>query len=773
MEAIQECYASDSSGQESGTSFSGFTRLWPVPSEVVGFESYESELENWLLDNEFKNKVIYLVGMGGVGKTTLAELVYNKPVVSGNFNRRAWIRVSRSFSTRNLLRKLKKQFHQAKRTGGSAGEGDINFSQTLEEERYMVVFDDVWDASSLEGIKNALPESKRGCAVVITTRVSKILDVSWPPSFFVRVLELQPLPAEVAMTLFHKNVFLELWQGAYERIVQRCGGLPLAIVVAGEVLSDMEKSLTADGNEVNRFLANFHSMLNSNPLLMEMTDILLPQCSYLPPWIEACFLYFGIYPKDYSISCARLIRQWVAEGLVESEEIGDHCLTELVSLSLVQVSHTVLVNGKPRRCRVHNLMHDIIHSLSTKTADFHRDVETNYNYPWLVKKLEGENFSDLHIRPRFPLRVDDEPMPFRSTKWFANYKLLKMLDFEGTRDLICVPEEVGGLVFLTYLSVRNTKVMKLPKSIGQLQKLQTLDLKYSLVCELPLEISRLRKLRHVLAYYHSKRRDHHRPNDVQGVKINEWFGHSKGLQKLYHVDANNDVGLIKELRKFSQLRKLGITKLTRETSRALRTSFETMCQLENLQLFSAAADEILDLQSLEFPSLLQCLSVEGRLDKLPNFISHLHTLVRLTLRFSKLTDDPLEEIQYLVSLIQLELYEAYDGQRLHFKNGGFQNIKVLTLRGLPRLTSLLIGKWTLPFLEEFAIGEAPKLKEVPSGIQHLRALKTLEFYDMPDDFGLSMVPNGGHHYNVVRHIPDVRFYYKRDGGKRFGMYPLR
>lgn len=770
---IQESYDSGSSEQGLGTSFTGYTRPWPVPSEVVGFESYEAELQSWLLDDEFKNKVIYLVGMGGVGKTTLAELVYDKPAVSGNFSCRAWVTVSRSFRPRNLLRTMKNQFHQATRTGcSSTAERHNDLLQHLEEERYMVVFDDVWDVSFFEGIKSALPESKRGCAIVITTRVSKILDVSWPPSFFVRVQELQPLAPELAMKLFHKNVFLELRNESFERIVERCGGLPLALAVAGEVLSDMVKSMTADGNEVNRFLSNFHSMLNSNPVLLEMADILLPRCSYLPPALEACFLYFGIYPKDYSIRCARLIRQWVAEGFVESEEIGDDYLTELVSLSLVQVSHTDLVNGKPRRCRVHKVMHDVIRSLSTKTSGFQRDIETNYEYPWFVKKLEGENFSDLHIRPRFPFRVDDEPLPFGSSRWFANYKHLKMLDFEGSRDLICVPEEVGSPIFLTYLSVRNTKVVMLPKSIGQLQKLQILDLKYSLVCELPLGISTLPELQHVLAYYNGKRRDHHRLNDVQGVKINEGFGLSKGLQKLYHIDANNDVGLMKELRKFSQLRKLGITKLTRETSRAFRTSLETMCQLENLQLFSATADEILDLQSLGFPSLLRCLRLEGRLEMLPGYISHLQTLVRLTLRFSKLTEDPLEEIQYLVSLVQLELYEAYDGERLHFQSGGFQNVKVLSLRGLPNISSLLIGNWTLPSLEEFAIGEAPKLKEVPSGIKHLRALKTLKFYDMPDDFGLSMVPNGGHHYSVIQHIPDVRFHYKRDGGKCFDMYPL-
>ncbi|XP_030487604.2 disease resistance protein RPM1 [Cannabis sativa] len=751
------------------------------PPEVVGFESYEAELEGWLLDNEFKHKVIFIVGMGGLGKTTLAKLVYNKTQISDHFSCKAWVTVSQTFSNQKVIASMVRQFHQATTDSDPLGLGnDLNnhhdqhhqgelLQHLLEEERYMFVFDDVWNVSFCEHLKKVLPETKRGCTIIITTRVYKNLDVWWPQFFFVRVMEMQPLEPTMAFELFSKNVSQQItffppeMEKLSHEILQRCEGLPAALVAVGRFLSTKDKTFLG----WKQFLEKNSSMLKLNALLKDISESLLPQFGYLPLSIEACFLYFGVYPKDYLVSWKRLVRQLVAEGFVESEDMGNDHLNELVSLSLIQVPDAnSTINGKPRWCRVQNLMHEAIQLVCDTKSGFVRSKQP--------EESNEDNFTDSHIRPRFPYMVGESIDPFNSTKWYANdrYKLLKLLDLEGCGNRVFVPEEVGNLIFLTYLSVRNTTIMMLPKSISKLQRLQTLDLKYSLVCELPIEINNLRELKYILAYYYGKRRDT-LLNTVRGVKINEGFGHWDGLRKLYHIEANNDVGLMKELRKFSQLKKLGITKLTKETSRALCTSFDTMYQLENLQLFSLSSDEILDLGTLSFPSLLRSLHLEGCLDKLPGCIPRLQTLERLTLRFSKLTDDPLEDIQYLVSLIKLELYEAYDGEQLRFKNGGFQNLKVLSVRGLSRLNSISIDEWALPYLEEFTIGESTRLKEIPLGIKHLRTLKSLKLYDMGDEFGLSMVPNGGQHYYVVQHIQDVNFYYKRHGGKRYDVSPLR
>ncbi|CAL5428468.1 unnamed protein product [Camellia sinensis] len=143
----------------------------------------------------------------------------------------------------------------------------------------------------------------------------------------------------------------------------------------------------------------------------------------------------------------------------------------------------------------------------------------------------------------------------------ANFKLLKTLDLQDA-PLDQLHEEVGNLFLLRYLSIRRTNVGIIPKSIGKLQNIQTLDMNYSFVRELPFDTSRLHKLRH-LAYSY---------NDESislglGVKIEGGIGGLEELQSLWSVETND--GLIKELEKLRQLRKLGIIKLEREHGRAL------------------------------------------------------------------------------------------------------------------------------------------------------------------------------------------------------------
>ncbi|KAL7176951.1 hypothetical protein ACSBR2_030311 [Camellia fascicularis] len=170
----------------------------------------------------------------------------------------------------------------------------------------------------------------------------------------------------------------------------------------------------------------------------------------------------------------------------------------------------------------------------------------------------------------------------------ANFKLLKVLDLEDAP----LDQLHGNIFLLRYLSIRNTKVKIIPTSIGKLHNLQTLDLKHSPVRELPFDISRLHKLRHLLAYscnYESE----YWVDLIVGVKIQGGIGGLEELQNLWFVETNH--GLIKELEKLRQLRKLGITKLEREHERTLCAAIEKMKYLQHLIVRASRDDEILDL----------------------------------------------------------------------------------------------------------------------------------------------------------------------------------
>ncbi|KHN43794.1 Disease resistance RPP8-like protein 3 [Glycine soja] len=145
-------------------------------------------------------------------------------------------------------------------------------------------------------------------------------------------------------------------------IVRKCKGLPLAIVVIGGLLSQKDESAP----EWKQFSENLClDQLERNSKLNSITKILGLSYDDLPINLRSCLLYFGMYPEDYEVKSDRLIRQWIAEGFVKHEtgktleEVAHQYLSGLVRRSLVQVS-SFNIDGKVKRCRVHDLIHDMI-----------------------------------------------------------------------------------------------------------------------------------------------------------------------------------------------------------------------------------------------------------------------------------------------------------------------------------------------------------------------------------------------------------------------------
>ena len=138
---------------------------------------------------------------------------------------------------------------------------------------------------------------------------------------------------------------------------------------------------------------------------------------------------------------------------------------------------------------------------------------------------------------------------------------------------------------------------------------------------------------------------------------------------------------------------------------------------------------------------------------MPDWVSRLECLVKLSLLDSKLTDDPLKLLKGLPNLLYLYIHTAYEGEILHFEEGGFQKLKELKLALLDGVKSIHIEKGALPLLQIFRFGGIPQLKEVPSGIRHLEQLQILQIFAMPDEFNQSIDPNVGHW--VIQHVPII------------------
>ena len=761
--------------------------LYLDDANVVGIESPRDELIGWLVEGSSHCTVVSVVGMGGLGKTTLVKKVYDHQTVQGHFDCHAWVSVSQSYNVEDMLRSMIKQFCKARMESPVAGIETMDeaslineLREYIQQKRYVVIFDDVWKVDFWEDIKHALLNNNKGGRIMITTRNMEVA-IFCKKSSPIRVFKLQPLSRDKAWELFCKRTFQFDFEGYCPQelqnlsvdIVEKCKGLPLAIIAIGGLLSTKDKTIF----EWKKLLDNLGFELRRDRNLEAINKILSFSYEDLPHSLKSCFLYLGMYPKDYSINCVRLIRQWIAEGFVKEtlgktlEEVAQEYLIELIHRSMIQVSQIDFV-GRVRQCQLHDLLHEIVlqkikdlrfcHVFSKQQSIFEGQTRRMSVDRVSYNDLRGFKVTSIHSLLMF--NIYEFPTSFFSTL-VVDFKLLKVMDFEGA-PLDHIPKDIGSLFHLRYLSLRKTKVNMLPRSIGKLQNLETLDLKQSLVYDIPMEINKLSKLRHLLAYYWDDRKGYSL-TVVRGVKIQKGVGCLKDLQKLNHVEVNHGgIDLITELENLKQLRKLGVTNLTRETGWALCASVEKMNHLESLDLTSISEDEIIDLQFISSPpQCLRRLYIKGHLDKLPDWIPKVEHLTTLRIRFSRLSDDPLKVLQDLHNLLELEISNhAYSGEQLHFKIGGFPKLKFLRLRHLDNLNSLIIDEGGLPILVTLWVGPCPKLKEVPFGIQHLRDLKALLFRGIPKELEESLDPGHGPHYWIIEHVPIVNISCKVDTG---------
>jgi disease resistance protein RPM1 len=343
-------------------------------------------------------------------------------------------------------------------------------------------------------------------------------------------------------------------------------------------------------------------------------------------------------------------------------------------------------------------------------------------------------------------------------------KLLRVLDLQDA-PLEAFPTEIVKLYLLKYLSLKNTKVKSIPSSIKKLQNLETLDLKHTYVTELPIEIAELKRLRHLLVYrYEIESYAHFHAK--HGFKVAAPIGNMQSLQKLCFIEVDQGSGaLMVELGKLTQLRRLGIRKMRKEDGAALCSSIEKMIHLRSLSITAIKEDEIIDIHDISKPpQCLQQLYLSGCLEKFPQWIKSCNNLVKVFLKWSRLKEDPLMYLQGLPNLRHLEFLQVYVGETLHFNAEGFPSLKVLGLDDLQGLKYMIIEEGAMQGLKKLIIQRCGSFKHVPLGLEHLTKLKTIEFFDMPDELVISLLPNGGKDYWRVQNVPTVYSTYWRDGG---------
>ncbi|XP_059631963.1 disease resistance protein RPM1-like [Cornus florida] len=759
--------------------------------DLVGIEANRRQLVRWLTDDEPKRKVISVVGMGGSGKSTLVANAYNHINVKRRFHCYAWITVSQTYDTEDLLRRMVEEFYRASKEAVPVDLSTMRYKRLVEilldylrPRSYVVVLDDVWSHNLWQDIKCALPDDGRGSRVLLTTRKTDIASSSFEVESHVH--NLKPLGDSDAWDLFCMKAFStnpnkscpQGLDNLARDLVAKCEGLPLAIVTLGGVMSskksEWEWRQACDG------LNNW--ALSNDTQLGRMKSILLTSFNDLSYRLKCCFLYCSLFPEDHLISRKRLIRLWMAEGFVEKvkkttpEEVAESYLMALTNRSMLQVLVKRNPTGRPKAFKMHDLMRDLALLISEKEkfCTFYdgstegSDEENGARRLSILSsdsRLLKSSNSMSHVRSLFVFVVN-KISPSLSTLP-SGLRLLKVLDLEDA-PIVKLPDELVHLFNLRYLNLKRTKVKELPKSIGRLHNLQTLDISQTNIEVLPTGITKLQNLRHLLMY-RVNLEDILGFDLVLGTKVPSNICDLKNLQVLTFVEAKE--GFLKQTRKMTQITRIGITKVREANEEDLCISIQNMKLLRHLCVMVTDEEEHLGIDALSSaPPRLNKLDLVGKLEKVPRWFHSLQTLTRLWLHWSRLRDDPLPHIQALPNLENLTLVNAYTGKHLCF-NTGFQKLKILFLRNLPQLNEITIVKGVMPGLQLLTLHACEGLKMLPCGIQYLIHLQQLDLMYNSSELIERIRGEESVDRPKVGHIPQIRHFYQLPHGKFYEICP--
>uniref|UniRef100_J3N732 AAA+ ATPase domain-containing protein n=1 Tax=Oryza brachyantha TaxID=4533 RepID=J3N732_ORYBR len=298
--------------------------LYVEAEKLVGIEGPSKEIVDWFANDQDgeptgQRKVVSIVGPGGLGKTTLAKRVYDK--IKGCFSFSAFVSVSQKPDMDNLLRELLSQIKSSQPTESYSDQQLIDKLRTcLQEERYLVVIDDIWKRSAWETIQCALPKNKHK-SIITTTRIKSLAQYccASDESF---VYQMKPLSKSDSEKLFltrtfgTENEFPSHLEGVINNILYKCDGLPLAIITLASLLADKPRR-KEDWERVLNYIDSTNEKDND---LEVMDKILFMSYNDLPHHMKNCLLYLSMFPEDHKIGKDVLVWRWIAEGFITEKQ---------------------------------------------------------------------------------------------------------------------------------------------------------------------------------------------------------------------------------------------------------------------------------------------------------------------------------------------------------------------------------------------------------------------------------------------------------------------
>ncbi|CAL5022720.1 unnamed protein product [Urochloa decumbens] len=670
--------------------------LWVETEKLVGLDQPMDKIMRWLMPAEGEKELsqqvrtLSIVGCAGLGKTTLANQVYQK--IKGDFQCNAFISVSQNPQMKDALMKISSQ------VGATTSMADDELilvgklRDRLKDKRYIVVVDDIWHSDPWKIIGQALVKTSPGSIIIITTRLKDVAQFCCSHDGW--VYDMKPLDDDNSKRLFFKRIFdseekcpNEL-ESASKDILKKCNGIPLAIIsIASFLAVDVPKS----PDHWNKVKESISSPLRGNKSVETMKSVLSLSYFNLPHHLRTCLLYLSAFPEDCEIERDRLVCRWIAEGFVNPEpgdslyEAGLRYFNILINRSLIQPWKEE--NGVVLSCRVHDV---ILNFLASKS------FEENF--------LTFLDPSGVHLF----LCIARELHPL------TEFEVIRVLDLGNCGSLRNIHlENIEMLVQLRYLSIRRTCVSVLPAGIGHVQHLETLDIRETEVEQLPSTIVLLEKLAHL--FVSSK------------VKFpEEGISKMKGLEQLTCLSiCGQPISFLKELGQLTNLRILQAL-----CDAMWEPKYYESSEWGNFASSLRALGSHNKLHSLDFEMRMYETEIPIPLDSLLPGLPSLRTF-----SISPITSLPI----WMGSLVNLEV--------LYLRTLQFTPEYLQVLGNMPALETLVlyIGRYAGPFtivsgafqrLRSFSVGQLYQLQFMPGSMPNLKHLHTILVYTSYSDVGI-------------------------------------
>ncbi|RHN65781.1 putative P-loop containing nucleoside triphosphate hydrolase, leucine-rich repeat domain, L [Medicago truncatula] len=761
-------------------------------SSIYGRDNDIKELKHLLLSedgDDSKIRIISIVGIAGIGKTTLAKVLYNDTEVHDKFELKVWAHVSKDFDDLNVFETI---------LNNRNDKSEVNNIYP----KCLLILDEVCDAGYIRTLlMNISNLGETGSRIIITTPDKKVAlsiqTIALPMQTFLSVHYLTPLESEDCWSLLaglafgacndqHQSNLEEIGK----EIANKCYGSPFAAVALGDILC-------------TKLSLDYWNYVLENDIMLLLDHDVRPfiqlSYQYLPTPLKRCFEYCSIFPKKSIIEKNLTVQLWIAEGLVKSstnqEKVGEEYFAVLVSRSLI---HRRSIGDGEANFEMHNLVHDLAIKVSSPNCinmdedDFHDRVHNlSYNrgiYDSYSKFDKLYGLKDLRTFLALPLQ-EHLPLCLLSNKLvhelLPTMKQLRVLSLSNYKSITEVPNSIANLLHLQYLNLSHTMIERLPSETCELYNLQFLLLSgCKKLTELPEDIGKLVNLCHL---------------DVSDTALTEMpiqIAKLENLHTLYDFVVSKQTGGLKvrDLGKYPHLYgKLCISQLQNVSDpfEAVQANMKMKEQIDKLSLewdcgsaFSNSHIQSVVLEHLQPSTNLKSLTIKGYGGiSFPNWFGDSLFSNMVYLRISNCSDclwlPPLGQLGNLKKLIIEEMQsveiigtEFYGSdcsssfqpfpslETLHFENmqeweewnliggtnKGFPLLKTLSLSKCPKLR---LGNMPDIFLSLTELRECPLLVQSMPSSDHvfrqlimfpMNSLRQLTIHGFPSP--MSFPPDG-------------------------------